>query len=224
MLWLAWRKNKVFGKFFRRVRALRRTELLGQNSKITFGRNLEIDVHSKGVITILRGTLTLGVAFPQIPRYSTKQNSVFVVEEGGVVEVHGSVWIAPGVTVQVRKNGRLVFRGNNFISHDSIILCRNEITFEEGAMMSWNVTLIDDDGHTLFQSDGTPLRKIQKSLRIGKNTGIQMNVLVPAGVDIGSNCLIAAGTVLRQNLPDNSLIYGNGEMKLHKNIGPTANP
>jgi acetyltransferase-like isoleucine patch superfamily enzyme len=39
-----------------------------------------------------------------------------------------------------------------------------------------------------------------------------MNVVVPSGVTIGDNSVVAANTVLRRDVPPNSLVYQNPEL------------
>ncbi len=77
--------------------------------------------------------------------------------------------------------------------------------------LSWNVTLIDDDGHFYYSSSGRKIKKIYRPMIVKKNAGIQMNVVVPKGIIIGENSIVAANCVLRSDVPDNSLVYQKNE-------------
>jgi acetyltransferase-like isoleucine patch superfamily enzyme len=48
-----------------------------------------------------------------------------------------------------------------------------------------------------------------KGAEIGEGTRIGANATILPGVKIGKNCLIGGGSVVTQNLPDNSVAYGN---------------
>jgi acetyltransferase-like isoleucine patch superfamily enzyme len=48
----------------------------------------------------------------------------------------------------------------------------------------------------------------RKGIKIGKNCWIGSKVTILDGVSIGNNCIIAAGSVVTKNIPDNSIIAG----------------
>ncbi len=49
---------------------------------------------------------------------------------------------------------------------------------------------------------------IAKSISIGDGTWIGANSTILAGVDIGTGCVIAAGSVITNSVPDNRLVAG----------------
>lgn len=48
-----------------------------------------------------------------------------------------------------------------------------------------------------------------KKYYIGKNTFIGANCTILPGVSIGDNCIVGAGSVVRGNFSNNSIIAGN---------------
>ena len=58
-------------------------------------------------------------------------------------------------------------------------------------------------------------RKIRPSIQhfgkitVGSNTQIGQNCIILAGTTIGRDCIIGAGSVVRGNIPDNSVVAGN---------------
>lgn len=46
-------------------------------------------------------------------------------------------------------------------------------------------------------------------IRVGSGTGIGINAILLPGAEIGRDCLIGAGSVVRGRIPDNSLVVGN---------------
>lgn len=104
------------------------------------------------------------------------------------------------------------------IAHNCFIICNRNSEIGENSALSWNVTLIDDDLHDFYRSNGKKLKKYGTSFIIKKNVGIQMNSVMPKGKTVGENSIIAANTVIRRNIPDNSLAYQNSEIRIKDNI------
>jgi acetyltransferase-like isoleucine patch superfamily enzyme len=46
-------------------------------------------------------------------------------------------------------------------------------------------------------------------IRVGSDTAIGINSIVLPGAEIGKNCIVGAGSVVRGTVPDNSLVVGN---------------
>ena len=50
---------------------------------------------------------------------------------------------------------------------------------------------------------------IVKPIRIGRNSFVGRGALLMPGTDIGENCIVGAGSVVRGKIPDNSIVIGN---------------
>lgn len=112
--------------------------------------------------------------------------------------------------LEVFDGGRIIFGNNVSINKGFNVVCRNEITFGNDIMIGPNVMIFDHDHK--FEICDLPFR-LQKfssaPISIGNNVWIGGQVFICSGVTIGSNCVIAAGTVLTKNVPANSLVGGN---------------
>lgn len=104
----------------------------------------------------------------------------------------------------------------------------HHVHFGSGIYANFNLTLIDD-GHiyvgdrVLFGPNvtiATASHPIEPKLRrqemqfnrdvhIGENTWIASGVIILAGVTIGKNVVIGAGSIVTRNIPDNVVAYGN---------------
>jgi len=63
-----------------------------------------------------------------------------------------------------------------------------------------------------FDDPDLPIRKQgteRKPIRIGENCWLGAKVTVVAGVTIGNNCVIGAGSLVTKDIPDNSIAVGN---------------
>ncbi len=75
-------------------------------------------------------------------------------------------------------------------------------------------------GNHLFRNDSVRFGGYDyKPVRIGKGSWLGANVNVLAGVTIGSGCLIAAGSVVTKDIPDNSIAAGAPAKVIAKNDG-----
>jgi len=54
-----------------------------------------------------------------------------------------------------------------------------------------------------------PCTVLTGGVKIGELSFIGANSTIFPGVEIGYNCIVGAGTIVRKNVPDNSLVFGN---------------
>lgn len=95
--------------------------------------------------------------------------------------------------------------------NNSYILDYAPIVFGENVLIGPNCKLItswhpENDLHTVNA----------KSIVIGDNVWLTMNVIVLAGVEIGSNTIIGAGSVVTKSIPDNVIAAGNPAKVIRK--------
>ena len=74
--------------------------------------------------------------------------------------------------------------------------------------------ITDGDWHSGDSRVGPP-----KSIEIGDNVWLGVNVVVLKGVHIGANTIIGAGSVVVSDIPANTIAAGN-PCKVIKEIGP----
>ncbi len=204
-------------RFFRKFNAVRKAQL-GADSRVLFGKGVDIFQKKTSEIIVEKGTFQLGLPLPKNYPYATRDRTVLILEEGSKLICKGNVFIAPGSTIKIRAGATVIFDGGNHIAHDCTILCGRKIHFGQDASVSWNVNLIDDDGHFFVNSEGKRLRRFYKPLIIGKKAGLQMNVTVPSGVTIGDSAVVGANTVIRQDIPDRSLVYSTQKLEVKYGI------
>lgn len=202
---------------FQKRSLLARTVYLSNESEIIFGPNVEVFTHPTSQVK-LNGKLILGISLTGLqPGFSHKPNTVIFLGKNATLIINGNVQFAPGCTIRVGENGTLDLAGKNIIAHDTTIISTRKISLGSGASISWNCTLIDDDGHSFYRINGKKIKRLRKPISIGDNVGIQMNVVIPSGVSIGDNSIVSANTVVRKDIPKDSLVYSMSEYKLLPN-------
>ncbi|MBI9061709.1 MAG: acyltransferase [Marinilabiliaceae bacterium] len=96
----------------------------------------------------------------------------------------------------------LVFYAD-FSTEPYLIELGNHVTVSTG------VRFITHDGAVWLFRQEYPDLDIFGPIKIGNNSCIGMNSILLPNTQIGENCIVAAGAVVKGRFPDNSLIIGN---------------
>ncbi|MFC1522857.1 acyltransferase [Elusimicrobiota bacterium] len=204
--------------FFKRLRILSKVQLVSETSEFYFSKQVDFELNAGASIEV-HGKVTIGFPLPGTGLgFPAHDKTVISLGKNARLKFLGDTFIANGSGLYVGENGVFTFAGNNFIAHNSLFLCKKEIWYGKNSSSSWNFTAIDDDNHSFYHTNGTPVHKKPKPLIIGDNVAIQVNVIIPAGVTIGANSIIGAGTVIRQDIPPNVRAYGKQEMRIKEGV------
>lgn len=135
---------------------------------------------------------------------------------GSTTTIAHSVSIGPGVNIIVKDNAHLSIGESTYFTSDMHIEVVNKLEVGANCAISWGVTIIDDDHHELLDGNGKP--KIKAAVSIKDHVWIGCNVTILKGTQIGNNCVVAAGSVVKGDFPDNVLIAGNPARVIKQNI------
>ncbi len=72
-----------------------------------------------------------------------------------------------------------------------------------------NTRFITHDGSTWLFKDKSRMEYVFGKITVGNNCFIGENCIILPNTTIGNDCIIGAGSVVRGNIPDNSVAYGN---------------
>ncbi len=194
---------------YRRYSLIKKANL--DNSIINISSATKVYSTNTSSISIVNGVFQFGYSFGT--DYPSEQGALIKLGQNSKIIVRGKVLIGPGSSIVVHDNGTLVFEGENAIAHNNKIYCHTNITFGSGTCTSWNCSFMDFDGHHFNRLDGQN-KDYQKPLIIGRKVGIQQNVIIPKGVSVGDHSIISAGTILRQDIPENCLVHSNSEIRI----------
>lgn len=203
----------LISSFRNRVKAANAIRVSANNSLLLLSPDTKILVDRSSSIKLIKN-LTVGYPLPNSIHAPSYSHSIIKLGKNSTLICNGETYIANGCVISVGDNATLVFEGKNFVDHGTKIICNKKMVFGEGARISWNCSLIDQDGHTPIGKNGIPLRIIPRSMLIGKNVGIQMNVSIPSGVTIGDHSVISANACVRVDIPSKSLAYSDSGLKI----------
>jgi acetyltransferase-like isoleucine patch superfamily enzyme len=83
------------------------------------------------------------------------------------------------------------------------------IEIGDNVVIAGGVQFITHEGFARMIRYKYPGIQVFGRIRVGSGTMIGLNSMLLPGVEIGRNCLIGAGSVVRGTIPDNSLVAGN---------------
>lgn len=109
---------------------------------------------------------------------------------------------------------KLIIGSNVQINDKCHISCINSINIGENVLIASNVFITDHDHGNLkksvdFEIPWIKQKLFSKKVVINNNVWIGENVCILKGVTIGSNSVIAAGSIVTKNIPKNSIVVGN---------------
>lgn len=94
---------------------------------------------------------------------------------------------------------------NVFINFDCVFLDLGGIIIEDGVLIAPKVSLLSE-GHPLEQEERQAL--IPKTIHIKKNAWIGAGATILQGVTVGENAVVAAGSVVSQDVPPHTVVGG----------------
>ena len=83
------------------------------------------------------------------------------------------------------------------------------IEIGDDVIITENVFLITHEGSICLIHHENPKLDLFGTIKIGNNSFIGMNSLILPNTTIGKNCIVGAGSIVRGNIPDNSVVIGN---------------
>jgi serine acetyltransferase len=136
--------------------------------------------------------------------------------DNATLKIHGSSMLGYGSSICIYKNATLDIGNHVYIASNAIIKCTNFISIGNDCAISWNVTIMDSDFHP-WQHNGVE-KEINRNIIIKDSVWIGSNVIILKGVSIGRGCIIGAGSVVRESIPDNCLVIGNPAKIVKNNV------
>jgi len=110
-------------------------------------------------------------------------------------------------SIYIEDTGFLKIGDNCFLNNYSSINCMNEIVIGDNCLIGENVHIYDHNH--VFNQFGKTIN--EQGFKVGKivindNCWIGSNVIILKDVCIGKNCVIGAGCVIKENIPDNTVV------------------
>lgn len=118
------------------------------------------------------------------------------------------VRISSGCVLRVGSSGLLSLGARTVVGPNTRIMAATQVRIGARCMISWNCSIFDSIGHRMWM-EGQDEAEIEAPITIGNDVWIGPYSIIMKGVTIGDNCIVGAGSVVRRDVPPNSLVYGN---------------
>lgn len=136
--------------------------------------------------------------------------SMSVGFEGTGKFILGRTECRPNAYFACKKGAKLRLGDNVFVNRNTIMVCHKEISVGDGTAIGPNVCIFDHDHR--YGPDGFKTKEFKDgTVRIGKNVWIGAGAVILRDTDIGDNCIIGAGTVVKGTVPANTMIVSDSE-------------
>lgn len=109
------------------------------------------------------------------------------------------------VIFNIPLHGKLKIGDYCFINDNSAISVRSSVYIGSNTIIGQNVLIYDHDHD--YRSDDIANKFVVAPVKIGNNVWIGSGSIILKGVTIGDGCVIAAGSIVRKDVPDHMLYY-----------------
>jgi acetyltransferase-like isoleucine patch superfamily enzyme len=134
-----------------------------------------------------------------------------IIQNAGMIEIgnqveFGANWYKPVFIQVARPEARLTIENNVYINYGTEISLVKEVFIGAYSLIGIDCLIYDTDWHSL---DGLDRDIPIAPTRIGRGVWLGARVIVMKGITIGDNTVVAANSVVTNDLPDNVLAGGS---------------
>lgn len=135
-----------------------------------------------------------------------------MIEDGAVIRA----------VLRTEPQGRITIGANAYLGDDVIVSAASHVIVGGGTLVAHGVQIFDNDTHPVDPEErarhfaaiqgkttAAALRISTRPVSIGKNCWIGMDALVMKGVTIGDGAIVAAGSVVVEDVPAGAVAVGN---------------
>lgn len=130
-------------------------------------------------------------------------STLFLMRENAQLIVNGVFSFLYGSSIYINEGARLEL-GSGFCNFNASISCFDHIKIGNNVVISEQVLIRDSDDHQILNHT----KNITAPIQIGNHVWIGMRATILKGVTIGDGAVIAAGSVVKSDVPANSLVGG----------------
>lgn len=200
--------------YFPIKQAIKLPVLVGRKMKLkNMGARTSVRINCEKIKT---GMVHLGLPYGSFDKFSGY--GYWSVSPNGKVTFGDNNRFKADNKIVVVGNGELTFGTRVSSNSGFIVSCSKSIRFGDNVLMGWDITIIDEDGHKIYDCDGRQINE-RKSITIGNDVWIAKGVTLLKGTEIPNGSIIGARSILSKKYEqEKSLIVGNPGCVVKSNV------
>lgn len=140
-------------------------------------------------------------------------NTKFSVRKSSHIELGKNIISDGRCVIVVDENARVDIGDRVYFNEGMMISSKSGIFIGSGCQFGPNVKIFDNN-HCFDRTHGVMASHNASEVQIGRNCWIAANVTILKGAKIGDNCIIGAGCVVKGEIPSQSIVSQNQELKI----------
>lgn len=140
--------------------------------------------------------------------------SEITFDRGGQLRIGAGFKMRDGAKLRVRRGAVCSMGRNVSINSGNVINCQQRITLGDDVVLSPNVQIYDHDHDYACEGGIAAMKYKTAPVKIGSNVWIGANCVILRGTKIGDGCVIGANTVVKGEIPANSIVYQERSNKI----------
>lgn len=180
--------------------------------------NTLFNVHLSSFLTKFKCKLLYGKRICLAKNVTFGKSTDVFLGKNGKVEILQNFTSRKNLTIRLSdeadvKVPQLKIGSDCFFNNYCSINVLNKVAIGRGCIFGENVKIYD---HNHKYNGSLPIRELGFSsapVSIGNNVWVGANAVILMGVEIGDNSIIGAGCIVYKNVPPNTILLSNGEIR-----------
>lgn len=131
------------------------------------------------------------------------------IEKNTITEIGKKLKLRSNSHIRVRKKAMLRIGKNASFNYGCMLVVREKVVIGDNLQLAPNVMIYDHDHD--YSVGIEKLEYLTSPIVIGDNVWIGANSVILRGTEIGDNCVIAAGSVVKGKIPANTVVLQKRE-------------
>lgn len=155
------------------------------------------------------------VVFLQCPALLSSW-SVFDTDKKSTVKVGKKLAVRKNSLIECKEGGRLVIGNHVFFNRECMVTCLYKIKIGDRCIFGPNVKIYDHD-HGFKNHQVNMGAYSFGSVEIGADSWIGTGCIILRNTKIGKGCVIGAGSVVKGEIPDHTIVKPDRKLKVEYN-------
>ena len=176
-------------------------------SRVIFTGDCQIIVDDGGKFEMSPSSLLrIGHVPPDWEGIRNHGNTVIRIHKGAIFKCMGSVTLYSGIKVNIFPGAELTIGDGTYIAFNTNLFVEKSIEIGSNCAISWDVEFMDTDFHRMSVSDSEVRRA---AIVLNDHVWIGAGARILKNVELGSNSVVAASSIVTKTFSANSIIAGN---------------